>query len=289
MSRNNLFISLLLLMVSCKPADNSPDKLVISVSILPQQYFIERIAGDMVEVNVMIPPGTSPATYEPTVAQLGKLDQSPVYMKIGDVGFELAWLPKIRSVNPDMKIVDLSRGIEPILEEEDHHETLDHTHGGSDPHIWMSALNAKIIAENIYNELLLQFPDENEMLSARHSELAAELDSLHLILTHLLSDKKTRSFMIYHPALSYFARDYDLVQYPLEIGGKTPSPAHMKRMIDLGNERGISTIFIQKQFDRKNAEVLANEIGAKIVQIDPLDSDWPGQMIYIATQLRSSL
>jgi zinc transport system substrate-binding protein len=289
MNRTNLFISLLLLMVSCKPADNSPDKLVISVSILPQQYFIERIAGDMVEVNVMIPPGTSPATYEPTVAQLSKLDQSPVYMKIGDVGFELAWLPKIRSVNPDMKIVDLSRGIEPILEEDDHHEAQDHTHGGSDPHIWMSALNAKIIAENIYNELLLQFPDENELLSVRHSELAKELDSLHLILTHLLSDKKTRSFMIYHPALSYFARDYDLVQYPLEIGGKTPSPAHMKRMIDLGNERGISTIFIQKQFDRKNAQVLANEIGAKIVQIDPLDPDWPGQMIYIATQLRSSL
>ncbi len=94
--------------------------------------------------------------------------------------------------------------------------------------------------------------------------------------------------MIYHPALSYFARDYNLEQFSLEIGGKTPSPAHMKWMIDLGREKNISTIFLQQQFDQKNAEVLANEIGAKIVQINPLDPDWQGQMYYIANQLSSS-
>ena len=289
MSRNTLIISLLLLLVACNPDAKRSDKLLISVSILPQQYFIERIAGEMVEVNVMIPPGASPATYEPTFSQLSKLDQSLVYLRIGYIGFELSWMNKISAVNPDLKIVDLSTGINPIrLEEEEHHHLHEHAHGGIDPHIWMSALNAKIIARNTFNVLIQTFPDEEEKLTAQFSNLLLELDTIDDSITKMLSDQQERSFMIYHPALSYFARDYNLEQFSLEIGGKTPSPAHMKWMIDLGREKNISTIFLQQQFDQKNAEVLANEIGAKIVQINPLDPDWQGQMYYIANQLSSS-
>ena len=289
MSRNTLIIFLLLLLIACNPESKRSDKLLISVSILPQQYFIERIAGEMVEVNVMIPPGASPATYEPTFSQLSKLDQSLVYLRIGYIGFELSWMNKISAVNPDLKIVDLSTGINPIrLEEEEHHHLHEHAHGGIDPHIWMSALNAKIIARNTFNVLIQTFPDEEEKLTAQFSNLLLELDTIDDSITKMLSDQQERSFMIYHPALSYFARDYNLEQFSLEIGGKTPSPAHMKWMIDLGREKNISTIFLQQQFDQKNAEVLANEIGAKIVQINPLDPDWQGQMYYIANQLSSS-
>lgn len=278
------------MLTACNPEGKRSDKLFISVSIVPQQYFIERIAGDLVEVNVMIPPGASPATYEPTVSQLSKLDQSLVYMRIGYVGFELSWMNKISAVNPDMRIVDLSTGIKPIQEEKEEHNHLHgNAHGGIDPHIWLSALNAKIIAQNTYNELIQHFPEEEEKLSTRFGNLLLELDITHDSIAKMLSDQEQRNFMIYHPALSYFARDYNLVQYPLEIGGKTPSPAHMRWMTDLGREKNISTIFFQKQFDQKNAEVLANEIGAKIVQINPLDPDWQGQMYYIANQLRSSL
>lgn len=92
--------------------------------------------------------------------------------------------------------------------------------------------------------------------------------------------------MIYHPSLSYFARDYDLEQLSLELEGKTPSPSHMKELSDLGREHGISTIFVQVEFDRKNAEVLAAEIGAKIVPLNPLDEEWPTQMMYIAKKLK---
>jgi len=290
MSKVTLFTLLVLLLASCTPVDNALDKLVISVSILPQQYFIERIAGAMVEVNVMIPPGASPATYEPSVSQLSKLDRSPVYMKIGYVGFEMSWMDKIRAVNPDIKVVDLSMGIEPILEQEEEHLHLHgHAHGGIDPHIWMSALNAKIIATNVYKELVLQLPDEKEKLSAQFKELSLELDSLHIFISNLLSGHVERSFMIYHPSLSYFARDYQLEQIPLEIGGKTPSPAHLKWMSDAGKEKNISTIFLQMQFDQKNAEVLAKEIGAEVVHFNPLDPDWPEQMIFIANQLNHSL
>jgi len=97
-----------------------------------------------------------------------------------------------------------------------------------------------------------------------------------------------RDFMIYHPALSYFARDYNLQQYALEVEGKTPSPVHLKELSDLGRERQITTIFLQKQFDVKIARVLAGEIGAEVVMIDPLDPDWQNQMLTIATRLKES-
>ncbi len=289
-----LLFYLLLSMVSCNPGNKAYDKLVVSVSILPQKYFIEQIAGDMVEVNVMIPPGSSPATYEPSVSQLSKIIHSLTYMRIGYVGFEQSWMEKIRAVNPDMKIVDLSTGID-LIEEEEQKEKGEHehlhgeAHGGIDPHIWLSSNNSKIIAKNTFEELILLLPDEKDQLSEKYSELLSKIDSIQRSIINLLSTQEDRSFIIYHPALSYFARDYNLKQFSLEIGGKTPSPAHMKWMIDLGREKKISTIFLQEQFDQKNAEVLAKAIGAKVVLINPLDPDWEGQMFNIANQLSSSL
>ena len=143
MNRKSLFILLLWLTASCSPAPDKSDKPVISVSILPQQYFVEQLAGDLVEINVMIPPGASPATYEPGISQLGRLDRSVLYMRIGHVGFERSWMDKISSVNPRMKIVDLSLGVEMLLEKTDreHHHEHAHEHEGGDPHIWMSAIN----------------------------------------------------------------------------------------------------------------------------------------------------
>ena len=283
-----LVIWMFLIATSCRTVSESPDNPVISVSIIPQQYFIEQLAGDLVEVNVMIPPGASPATYEPSVSQLGKLDRSIVYMRIGYVGFEQSWMDKISSVNPDMKIADLSEGVDLIMEyaeeEENHH---DHSHHGSDPHIWMSTINARIIARNIHHELLLLFPDKKDYLQNRLEQFALSLDSLHEDINNSLEGIQNRKFMIYHPALSYYARDYGLEQLSLEIEGKTPSPAHLKEMTDLATLHQISKILIQSQFDRKHAEVLARETGSEIIQFDPLDLEWGKQMRYIAEQLNS--
>jgi zinc transport system substrate-binding protein len=286
MKRLTLIIVLIVLW-SCSPDTTGSKKPVISVSIIPQEYFIEQLAGDLVEVNVLIPTGASPATYEPTASQLSRLDQSDLYMKIGYIGFERSWMEKVRSVNPGMKIVDLSNGIEAIMEEEDdeHDHLHDHAHGGIDPHIWMSARNAKVISTNIYKELLHLLPDARQNLTNRYNRLNRSLDSLDRAISGMLDNKAGPGFMIYHPALGYFARDYQLKQYPLEIGGKEPSPAHMRWMIDLGREMEIPVIFMQSQFDQKNAEVLAGEIGAEIVQINPLDPDWYQQMLYIAGKL----
>ncbi|MDF1574539.1 MAG: zinc ABC transporter substrate-binding protein [Bacteroidales bacterium] len=287
-----LFLSGFLLLSSCRTGVESTDKPVISVSIIPQQFFIEQLAGNLVEVNVMIPSGASPATYEPTVSQLEKLDGSSLYMRIGYVGFEQSWMDKIKSVDPGMKIVDLSKGVEIILEEEEqeieeageHHE---HSHHGPDPHIWMSVINAGIIADNILEELQLLLPDKKEYLQARHDQFGLYLDTLHASITGQLEGVENRAFMIYHPALTYFARDYGLEQLSLEKEGKSPSPAHLKQMTDLARVKNIRKILIQSQFDRKNAEILSRETGAHIVQFDPLSLHWGEQMLYIAEQLNS--
>jgi len=288
MKQCTLYILLSTLALSCHPPREVGEKPVISVSILPQEYFLKQLAGELVYVNVLIPPGASPATYEPTVAQLGKLEQSTSYFRIGHVGFEQSWMDKLKSVNPEMDIVDLSQGVELSHEMEEVNESHHgHSHGGTDPHIWLSVANARIIARNIYRELLPMFPDQEQELSRRYEKFSVSLDSLEEAIHLKLDGLKDRNFMIYHPALTYFARDYQLVQHPLEVEGKSPSPAHLRAMTDLARDHKITRILIQNQFDRKNAEVLAKEIGGELIEFDPLDPCWMDQMLYIADQFSS--
>lgn len=279
---------LITLLLSCQPKGESGEKPMLSVSILPQKYFVEQLAGELVDVNVLIPPGASPATYEPTISQLGKLEESELYLRIGHIGFELSWMDKITAVNPEMEIVDLSRGVELIYEDEEHGDHHGHSHGGTDPHLWLSVKNARIISQNLHEALLRVLPGHEKELKRRFTTFNASLDSLQQTLHDRLDGLEDRSFLIYHPALTYFSKEYHLNQYSLEIEGKNPSPAHLREMTDLGLELNISLILIQEQFDRKNAEVLAKEIGAEILAFDPLDPLWMDQMLYIADLFNSS-
>ncbi|MCP4314152.1 MAG: zinc ABC transporter solute-binding protein [Bacteroidetes bacterium] len=290
MKISTITVILALLSTSCtQQPKSSPEKPQVSVSILPQKYFIEQLAGDRIDVNVMVPPGASPATYEPSVSQLSRLDRSSVYMKMGYLGFEHSWMDKIRSVNPSMEVISLSDGLELIHGGSDNdHQDHNHHHGGVDPHIWMSARNAKEMASTIADALCRMLPDDSVKITDQLVELRAGLDSLDREIGKILAGAEGRSFMIYHPSLSYFARDYQLEQLSLEWEGKSPSPSHMKRLTDEGKAHNISTIFIQVEFDRKNAEILSKEIGAEIATINPLDYDWQGQMMYIAAKLNEA-
>jgi zinc transport system substrate-binding protein len=283
-----------LLATSCRTGGIVPDKPVVSVSIIPQQYFIEQLAGDLAEVNVLVPPGASPATYEPTVSQLGKLEQSAVYMRIGYIGFEQSWMDNFSAVNPEMKLVDLSEGVDVIKddsgpEEDQHgHSHKGHVHHGTDPHIWMSVRNARIIVRNIHRELLLLFPEKKEYLDNRLKQFSNTIDSLDQAISGRLESLENRKFMIYHPALTYYARDYGLEQISLEKEGKSPSPSHLKKLSDQALQEGIDIILIQSQFDSDNAKIIARETGSEIIQFDPLDQNWSEQMYYIAEQLNPS-
>lgn len=281
-----LIIFIALVVASCNTVEKKKDKSIISVSILPQKYFVEKIAGELFNVNVMIPPGASPATYEPSPAQITSLSETDIYMKIGHTVFELSWMEKLASANDAMKLVDLSAGID-LIAEEHHHGS--HVHSSVDPHIWMSPANVKIMASGIKAVLTEQYPEHEDLFAENLGQFLEELDSLDTHIRSSLSQLESRNFMIYHPALSYFARDYDLHQHPMELEGKSPSPSYMKELVDEAREEEISVIFLQMQFDQHNAETIAKEIGAEIVQINPLDPDWHQQMLIITEKLAAKL
>lgn len=283
-----VFISI----AACNNKQAGDDKPTVTVTILPQEYFVKQVAGELFAINVMIPPGSSPATYEPTPSQLARLSETDLYLKMGYTGFEMAWMDKMESANEKMQVINLSEGINLIMEGnmQDHdHQGDGHHHGGVDPHVWLSPKNAKIIAENIYKALSAGYPEYDQEMKANLQVFLGKLDQLDTQITEILSKVSSRAFFTYHPSLSYFSRDYGLEQYPLELGGKTPSSAHLRNLVDIGREKHIKVVFLQMQFDQKNAEVLADEIGAEIVQINPLDPEWYEQMLYIADKLKENL
>ena len=279
-------VCLLTLMSACRrttpPADDGTPTLTVTIE--PLRYFAEAIAGGHFEVNCMVPEGNSPETYDPTPRQLVELTKSRAYLRIGHIGFEQVWMERLEANAPGMQVFDTSRGISLIRDEGHAHGGHSHA-GGVEPHIWNSPANARIIARNVCDALC-------RLDSANASFYTSRLDSLNRVISRtdnivrqLLAEGGQRAFLIYHPALSYFARDYGLTQLCLEEGGKEPSPAHLKQLIATCRAKGVRTIFVQKEFDSRNAELAAKEIGAKLVVINPLNYHWDEELVRTAEQL----
>jgi len=262
-------------------------KIVVVVSILPQVEFVERIGGERVKVIVMVPPGASPHTYEPTPSQLKEVSKAKMYAKVGSgIEFEIAWMDKIISVNKEMLVVDCSKGIELIREYghegkyREHEE--EHEHHGIDPHIWLSPKNAKIMVENIYQGLIQIDPINIEYYARNKEKYLQELEELDKEIAKVLSGKKNRKILVYHPAWAYFCKDYELEQIPIEKGGKEPTPQGIANLIKQAKENNITVIFASPQFSTKSAEVIAKEIGGEVVLIDPLEKNYLENMRKVA-------
>ena len=304
MKRTFLYILTALLAMSCKNNSvqnkNEDDKPVITVTIEPLRYFTEAIAGDNFNVVSMVPKGSSPETYDPTPQQLVDLAKSKAYFRIGYIGFEQTWMDKLTDNAPHLQFFDTSRGIDLIFDsshvhhhhgddeayahdsiQEDEHHIL-----GVEPHIWSSAYNAQIIAGNIVNALCTIDKNNEETYMERYKNLCNQIEHTDSLICHMLSAPNAdRAFMIYHPALSYFARDYGLHQISIEEDGKEPSPSHLKNLIDTCKKEKVRVIFVQPEFDRRNAEIIAKQTGTKVVPINPLSYDWEEEMLNIAREL----
>ena len=285
--KNYILLSLFLFfVVGCNSVkDDTP---TISVTIEPQRFFVEKITGNNFKVNTIVPPGTSPESYDPTPSQMVALGKSLLYFKVGYLGFENAWGKTLEENNTNVKVVNTSNeivlieGDEHFIEIGEHQHHDGHDHQGVDPHIWSSPKSALIMAENILNALVEIDVENQKVYRDNFTTLRAEIIEVDKKITSLLENAPVKSFIIYHPALGYFARDYNLTQYSIEFEGKNPSPQQLKQMIDFAKKQGIKTIFVQKGFDMKNAESLAKEVGASIHSIDPLSYDWSDEMINIA-------
>lgn len=280
-----------LLFVSCGGQSKKENKeRTITVTIEPQRYFTEAIAGDHFTVISMVPKGSSPETYDPTPKQLVSLGESEAYFRIGHIGFEVTWMERLMQNAPHTQIFDLSKGVEFIYEAGHAHG--DHYHvGGIEPHIWNSTINAKIIANNIFQALCTLDKENETYYLSRYDSLIHRIEETDSIIFNMLkkNDNADHAFMIYHPALSYFARDYGLHQISIEEGGKEPSPAHLKELIEISKFEEVRVIFIQPEFDKRNAEIVARETNTKVVSINPLSYDWEAEMIHIAESLTPAL
>ena len=279
-----IYILTLLILGACTNTPQKNEKPIITVTLEPLRYFTEAIVGDNYQVVSMVPKGSSPESYDPTPQQLVNLSQSQAYFRIGYIGFEQAWMDKLEANSPDMKIYDTSVGVDLIRGEGHWHG--DHYHeGGVEPHIWNSTQNALIIAENIYKALC-------ELDAAHQADYQKRLDVLEETIRQTDKNVKAflknadKTFLIYHPALSYFARDYELKQISMEEGGKEPSPAQLKALIETCRKEKIHTIFVQQEFDQRNAQLIANELGINIVSINPLSYDWAEEMVRVAKALK---
>ena len=275
----------IILLVSCNSHDINTQKEIITVSISPFRYFVEAIGGDDFNVNVMVPAEADPHVYEPIPGQVNALKRSSAYICDGYLGFELNWLKKFYELNKTMKKLTLSDSINLIKAgENDGHGHLE----GADPHFWISPRCAFKIAESIKSFLSDLKPGNSGKYEKNFLKLADTIMAIDTRARELLSGFEGRTFMIFHPSLTYLARDYNLKQIAVESEGKEPTALSIKDLIDISIIKNIKTIFIQKGFDTRNASSIASETGADLKIIDPMSADWPGSVRQIITALHDS-
>ena len=238
----------------------------VTVTISPYKYFVDQIAKGKVDVNVMVSNGNNPETYEPYAQQMMELSKSALYLKVGSIGFEQTWMKKLQDNAPDMKVIDTSVGIKPAK-----------TPGGNiDPHVWMSCSNARIIASNILKALCELEPKNKAFFEKNYQSLLSIIDKRDSTIKE--SFKKdpdlVRKFVIYHPILTYFARDYQLEQLAIEEEGREPSASQLKSLIQRARKEKIKFCLIQAEFANRNTTTFINESHTKPMDINPLQGDW---------------
>ena len=238
----------------------------VTVTISPYKYFVDQIAEGKVDVNVMVSNGNNPETYEPYAQQMMELSKSALYLKVGSIGFEQTWMKKLQDNAPDMKVIDTSVGIKPAK-----------TPGGNiDPHVWMSCSNARIIASNILKALSELEPKNKAFFEKNYLSLLRIIDKRDSIIKEGFNKNPdlVRKFVIYHPILTYFARDYQLEQLAIEEEGREPSAAQLKSLIQRARKEKIKFCLIQAEFANRNTTTFINESRTKPMDINPLQGDW---------------
>jgi len=270
------------------PAAAPSGALQVTVSIVPQVYFVERIGGQTVSAMAMVVPGANPATYEPKPEQLKALSRSAAYFSIG-VPFEGAWLDKIAATNPQMVMVDTIAGIERMpmaAHEDDDHE---HAAGAPDPHVWLSPRLIKVQAQTIYEALADLAPEHADTFQANLDAFLSDIDALEGEIRETLSGVKGRKFMVFHPSWGYFARDFGLEQIAIEVGGQEPSAQELARLISTAKAEGIHVVLAQPEFSTASAETIARAIDGKVLLISPLAADWLENMRRVAETFAEAL
>ncbi|MBN1276469.1 MAG: zinc ABC transporter substrate-binding protein [Deltaproteobacteria bacterium] len=294
----SLSILFILIIASGAFTSRADEPVQVTVSILPQRYFVKKIGADFVRVSVIVQPGASPATYEPKPSQMRDIMNSKIYFAIG-VPFEKTWLDKFASFNPEMLIIQTDSYIKKKNMPGGHH--FGHEHPGvdsdavnpriiPDPHIWLSPPLVKLQAETIADALIKSDPSRKSVYEKNLRYFHQELEDLDLEIRSILHQGiKRPEFLVFHPSWGYFADAYGLKQIPVEIEGKEPGAGQMADLIKYAKKIGTKAVFIQPQFPLRNAGTIAREINADLIIADPLSEDWMTNLREVAEKFAAAL
>ena len=278
-------------------------KPLVSVSIPPQKYFVEKIAANTLDINVIIPASTDEHNFDFKPATMKKLEKSDIYFTIG-LEFERVFADKFQSNFANLQVIDTGKDLRNLVtlhehSKDDHdehahgkderhthkHSNSHETHSEKDPHIWLDPILVKIQASTIAKALIAKYPQNKALYEANLAKFQAELDALNAEISALFEKSKNKKFIIYHPSLAYFAARYHLVQIPVEIEGKEPKTKDLQRLVSVAKKENIKTIFVQKGFSQNAAKSLAKELKASVVELNHLSDDYSKNLLEIAKKI----
>jgi zinc transport system substrate-binding protein len=278
------FLGLVALLLFSLDAE-ADEPIRVFVSILPQAQLVEKIGGERVEVFVLVQPGQSPATYSPTPKQLAELSRARLFVRVG-VPFEHGFIDKVLETYPKLEIVDQRKGVTILhSHSHDHHG---HAHD-VDPHIWLDPKRLKTQAKTIAEALGSADPSNQAHFNANLLRLTAKLEALDRRIEQVLEPFKNQTLLCYHPAYGYFADSYGLRQVAVEAGGKEPGAKQLARIIDQARKIGAKVVFVQPQFSKKSAALVAQAIGGTVLPMDPLARDVLSNLENMAKTVAQSL
>jgi zinc transport system substrate-binding protein len=281
-----LFISLLSLLFSTPTLAHASEKRIL-VSVAPYTEITKEIAGNSFEVILIVPPGLSSHSFEPTPKQIFQASKASIWFCIGE-SFEPKMLKAFESQDPGISVVDLRTGIPLIKDSHDESGEL-HEHSGYDPHIWMSPKLMQEQAKTIAHSIVKLYPEYKKEITQNLDIVLEKLDSLDRYIRKTLSTKKSLNIFVSHPAYGYFCKEYGLHEYSIEQEGKDPSPKQLTELIKKAKKDNIHTIFSQNQYSIKGAEQVAKAIGANLVCLNPYSEQYFDAMRTIADAFAKSL
>jgi zinc transport system substrate-binding protein len=287
MIRNAVGTALLLsatLLAGCSDAANEEatseqEKPIVAVSIVPEQTFVEAVAGDLVDIVTLIPPGSNPGNYEPTAQEMEAFGDAALYFSIGVATEEANILPNVG----DVKVVPLEDEVAAVYADRTFES------GGRDPHVWLSPKRVIVMVEAIAREMSALDPDNKESYEQNAADYIAQLDEVDQEIQDALEGVESKKFIVYHPAFGYIADDYGLTMYALEQDGKEATAQHLEEMVDLAKAENIKVIFYQEEIDSSQSEAFAEEIGGKTIQLSPLAADYINNLKNMAQTMAEAM
>lgn len=265
------FIICALLIVGCTTKSDS-DKKTIFVTITPMQSIIEEITAGDFDIEVIVPKGASPETFEPTPKQVTSFSDAELIFSTGIIDFEQSLVERI---DDDAEVVNLSNGIE-LIAGSCSHGNHKHKHG-VDPHIWTSPRALRTMVTNAHKAIMAHYPDSVKYTEAT-GRLLERIDALDTYCATRIKAEGVEAMMIYHPAYTYYARDYGIEQIAIEHDGKEPSLRQTTALIEKAKEHGVKAILRQPQYSEDKVRAIANDAGAEIITTDPLAEDILGEI-----------